>query len=71
MKISALSTLSLFAVTVCGHSRDFAVDRNDQAVLSGIDLAVPGDNPLAYCEDPSDNILNIHGVDIDPNPPQA
>ena len=35
------------------------------------DLKVPGDNPLYYCEDTKDYILNIDHIDLDPNPPKA
>jgi hypothetical protein len=31
---------------------------------------VPGDNPLYFCDDPKDNILEIENVDLSPNPPQ-
>jgi hypothetical protein len=33
------------------------------------DFKVPGDNPLYFCEDPKDNLLEIEKVDLDPNPP--
>ncbi|DAA74854.1 TPA_exp: Phosphatidylglycerol/phosphatidylinositol transfer protein [Trichophyton benhamiae CBS 112371] len=33
------------------------------------DLKVPGDNPLMYCADPSENLLQIERVDLSPNPP--
>ncbi|KAJ5273231.1 hypothetical protein N7478_008356 [Penicillium angulare] len=32
---------------------------------------VPGDNPLNYCKSPSDYVLQIDNVDLDPNPPAA
>ncbi|KAJ5087647.1 Phosphatidylglycerol/phosphatidylinositol transfer protein [Penicillium angulare] len=32
---------------------------------------VPGDNPLNYCKPPSDYVLQIDNVDLDPNPPAA
>lgn len=32
---------------------------------------IPGDNPLIYCEDPKDFLLNVTKVDLDPNPPAA
>ena len=34
-------------------------------------LEVPGDNPLVYCQDPDDYILDINHVDLAPNPPEA
>lgn len=32
---------------------------------------VPGDQPLVYCKDPKDYILEVHNVDLIPNPPRA
>lgn len=34
-------------------------------------IKVPGENPLYYCSDPKDDILEIEKVDLDPNPPKA
>ena len=34
-------------------------------------LAVPGENPLVFCEDPKDDILIVEKVDLSPNPPEA
>ncbi|KAF2091930.1 phosphatidylglycerol/phosphatidylinositol transfer protein precursor [Saccharata proteae CBS 121410] len=34
-------------------------------------LEVPGNNPLVFCEEPSNNILTIDQVDLTPNPPEA
>jgi hypothetical protein len=31
--------------------------------------SVPGDNPLNFCADPKNYILDITKVDLDPNPP--
>ena len=36
-----------------------------------LDNNVPGKNPLNFCEDPKDNIVEITSVDLDPNPPEA
>jgi hypothetical protein len=33
-------------------------------------IPVKGNNPLEYCSDPSDNILDIKSVDLSPNPPK-
>ncbi|KAF2684423.1 hypothetical protein K458DRAFT_366791, partial [Lentithecium fluviatile CBS 122367] len=33
------------------------------------DYKVPGDNPLYFCADPKDDILEIEKVDLNPNPP--
>ena len=32
---------------------------------------VPGENPLEFCENTEDYILEIQKVDLDPNPPTA
>lgn len=34
------------------------------------EFKVPGDNPLYFCADPKDYILQIEKVDLDPNPPK-
>ncbi|KAG9198326.1 Phosphatidylglycerol/phosphatidylinositol transfer protein [Epicoccum nigrum] len=34
------------------------------------EFKVPGDNPLYFCADPVDYILQIDKVDLDPNPPK-
>lgn len=34
------------------------------------DFKVPGDNPLNFCSDPKDDILEIKKVDLSPNPPK-
>lgn len=34
-------------------------------------LSVPGNNPLAHCEDPKNDILDLKSVDLNPNPPKA
>jgi len=41
-----------------------------QAVIMDEDLKVPGDNPLYFCSDPKDNIVQIKKVDLSPNPPK-
>jgi hypothetical protein len=44
-----------------------------QAPLNSLDgqtFPVEGENPLEYCADPSNNILEIKSVDLTPNPPQ-
>jgi hypothetical protein len=39
-------------------------------VVINEDFKVPGSNPLYFCADPKDNILEIKKVDLDPNPPK-
>ena len=43
---------------------------SSQVVLSDDKKKVPGDNPLEFCDDPKDYILEIEKVDLDPNPPK-
>ncbi|KAI9864160.1 MAG: Phosphatidylglycerol/phosphatidylinositol transfer protein, partial [Pleopsidium flavum] len=38
---------------------------------SSDELKIPGDNPLEYCQKPTNDILAIEKVDLDPNPPRA
>ncbi|KAL9624447.1 MAG: hypothetical protein Q9160_001410 [Pyrenula sp. 1 TL-2023] len=35
------------------------------------DLKVPGENPLYFCADPKDYILDIRYANLDPNPPKT
>ncbi|KAI4159920.1 MAG: hypothetical protein L6R39_000296 [Caloplaca ligustica] len=58
--------LSLSAL-VASKSFLFAAE---QQTLVDTDLSVPGENPLYFCNDPSDYILTIDNVDLDPNPPE-
>ena len=48
-----------------------ALASSSQVTLQDADLDVPGSNPLKYCEDPSDYLLELDSVDLDPNPPKA
>lgn len=41
---------------------------SDQTALDA-DFPVPGDQPLNFCKDPKDYILEVHHVDLIPNPP--
>lgn len=68
MKLStAFLTIALSSLHIC---TSLSILGGEQAVLdSGTDLSVPGDNPLEYCQDPSDYILAIEHVDLNPNPP--
>ncbi|MCJ1253817.1 Phosphatidylglycerol/phosphatidylinositol transfer protein [Lignoscripta atroalba] len=42
-----------------------------QIVIEDNDLAVPGENPLTYCQSTKDDILAIEHVNLKPNPPAA
>jgi hypothetical protein len=46
-------------------------NHNQQNVLLADELAVPGKNPLKFCQPPYDYILDIQQVDLSPNPPEA
>ena len=65
--ISFLLTLCLSCVAV---SHALSLFGSDQQVLDD-ELAVPGDNPLFYCQSTDENILLIDYVDLTPNPPEA
>jgi len=69
MKLSTTLLSIVFpSLAVC---RSLSFFGNHQAVLDSDDLSVPGDNPLVYCQTPTDDILAIEHVDLDPNPPGA
>ena len=63
-----LLTLFLSCVAV---SNSLSLFSNDQQVLDDTP-AVPGDNPLFYCQQEIEkNQLVIDYVDLTPNPPEA
>ncbi|KAL8702473.1 MAG: hypothetical protein Q9201_004345 [Fulgogasparrea decipioides] len=66
---SLLALVSL-ALSTLVASKSFLFGGSQQPLGDG-DLSVPGDNPLVFCSDPSDFILTIDNVDLDPNPPEA
>ncbi|KAI4282700.1 MAG: hypothetical protein L6R38_002747 [Xanthoria sp. 2 TBL-2021] len=66
MKLT-LSAPLLLSTLVASKSFLFG---NQQQPLVDDSLSVPGDNPLSFCADPSDYILTIDNVDLDPNPPE-
>lgn len=41
---------------------------SDSSALDA-NFPVPGDQPLNFCKDPKDYILEVHNVDLIPNPP--
>ncbi|KAL8735227.1 MAG: hypothetical protein Q9166_001103 [cf. Caloplaca sp. 2 TL-2023] len=51
-------------------SKAFLFGSNNQHALIDNSVSVPGKNPLKFCTDPTDYILTIDNVDLDPNPPQ-
>lgn len=44
--------------------------KSDLKALDDEKIPVPGDQPLVYCNDPKDYILEVHNVDLIPNPPR-
>ena len=63
-----LLTLFLSCVAV---SNSLSLFSSDQQTLDDR-LAVPGDNPLFYCQPAiQENILVVDYVDLAPNPPEA
>lgn len=63
-----LLTLFLSCVAL---SNSLSLFSSDQHMLDDR-LAVPGDNPLYYCEPAiEENILLVDYVDLEPNPPEA
>ncbi|CAL8580802.1 Phosphatidylglycerol/phosphatidylinositol transfer protein [Xanthoria parietina] len=66
MKLT-LSVPLLLSTLVASKSFLFG---NQQQPLVDDSLSVPGDNPLSFCANPSDYILTIEKVDLDPNPPE-
>lgn len=68
MRTSTILSTALFALTASASW----LGSNDQvSIANDMDLSVPGENPLVYCADPKDYILNIEKIDLDPNPPEA
>jgi len=62
-----LSALLLAAISVATVSATPSWIPGQVAIQE--EFKVPGDNPLYFCDDPKDNILEIEKVDLDPNPP--
>jgi hypothetical protein len=71
MKFSAILAL-VYISAVSARSTWLGGNSQDQDLLRPtLDLKVPGKNPLDFCSDPSDDLLIIENVDLDPNPPEA
>ncbi|KAF2748601.1 phosphatidylglycerol/phosphatidylinositol transfer protein precursor [Sporormia fimetaria CBS 119925] len=63
MRISALLLSAVCAISVSASWVP------GQVAISE-DFKVPGDNPLHFCGNPKDDLLEIEKVDLSPNPPQ-
>ncbi|KAL2217877.1 Phosphatidylglycerol/phosphatidylinositol transfer protein [Thermoascus aurantiacus ATCC 26904] len=74
MKLSsAVSACLLLLAPLQIAARSLSFFEFEQSSLKTGDggLKVNGSNPLTYCSDPSQNILQIDSVDLSPNPPVA
>jgi hypothetical protein len=53
-------------------SLSYSLQRQVQLPVAPNDsLDVPGNNPLVFCEDPKDYILDIDHIDVEPDPLKA
>ena len=68
MKVSSIVSLALLGATA--SARSLWTSSNNQHALEEA-FPVPGDNPLQFCAEPKDQILEIDSVDLSPNPPAA
>ncbi|KAB8235325.1 Phosphatidylglycerol/phosphatidylinositol transfer protein [Aspergillus alliaceus] len=67
--LSAAATLLVFLAPISTTARSLDIFRSSQSPIQVQAQSVGGDNPLEYCTDPSDNILDIQSVNLSPNPP--
>ncbi|KAL8769715.1 MAG: hypothetical protein Q9209_004331 [Squamulea sp. 1 TL-2023] len=65
-----ICSIALLYLSSLVASKSFSFGGNQQRILVDDNLSVPGHNPLSFCSDPSDFILTINNVDLDPNPPE-
>ena len=68
MKASAVLLAATSAVSVSAAAT--WMSGGNQVVINE-EWKVPGDNPLYFCADPKDYLLDIENVDLSPNPPSA
>ncbi|KAJ9669714.1 Phosphatidylglycerol/phosphatidylinositol transfer protein [Coniosporium apollinis] len=71
MRLSALFLTLAAATAVSARSAGDFIKVGGSQVSINEDLSVPGKNPLSFCSAPTDDILKIDHVDLDPNPPEA
>jgi hypothetical protein len=73
MKLIPTVTAFLVLLALPASAKSFSFLGSDQSPIGFEDVKVPvgGDNPLKYCSDPADHILQIESVDLSPNPPLA
>ncbi|RJE27064.1 phosphatidylglycerol phosphatidylinositol transfer protein [Aspergillus sclerotialis] len=70
MKFASAAALLLLPLCTAAPSPSF-FDTQSPIKVEHSSLPVHGNNPLTYCNDPSNYILKIENVDLSPNPPQA
>ncbi|KAE8311055.1 ML domain protein [Aspergillus transmontanensis] len=63
--LSAAAALPVYLSFISVWVRAIALPSSSQDVWG---LKVPGDNPLSYCESPSEDKLQIESLDISPQP---
>lgn len=70
--ISSAAALLVLLAPLPISARSLPIFGSDQSPIKATDKDFPvdGENPLTFCADPSNNILEIQSVDLTPNPPQ-
>lgn len=71
MKLASAAALLLLAPLSASTPSPSFFDSQSPIKVEQSGPPVKGDNPLTYCADPSDYILQIESVNLKPNPPQA
>ena len=67
--VMQLTTLLLAALSAVSVSATPSWMGGDQVAIKE-EYKVPGNNPLYFCADPTNDILKIEKVDLSPNPPK-
>ncbi|KAL1969897.1 hypothetical protein VTN77DRAFT_7406 [Rasamsonia byssochlamydoides] len=70
--IAPVTALLVLLAPLPISARSLPFFASEQSPIKAVDKNFPveGENPLTYCSDPSNNILEILSVDLSPNPPQ-
>lgn len=73
MKFLSVATLLLAAPLVSAASLSSFFDPSQAPIRvnPAEEHPVAGKNPLEFCDNPENHILQIDHVDLDPNPPKA
>lgn len=67
--LSAAAVLALLSATSTASWLPGSSDSSQHALEEA--FPVPGENPLQFCANPQENLLEIKKVDLTPNPPSA